>query len=44
MSDIKTYHNDGLKYAKQLAEEEEEGIGRKPKGATGYIIPAIAVI
>ena len=44
MSDIKTYHNDdGLKYAKQLA-EEEEGIGRKPKGAAGYIIPAIAVI
>ncbi|RZB31797.1 MAG: hypothetical protein SRB1_01416 [Desulfobacteraceae bacterium Eth-SRB1] len=44
MSDIKTYHdNDGLKYAKQLA-EEEEGIGRKPKGAAGYIIPAIAII
>lgn len=44
MSYIKTYHdNDGLKYAKQMA-EEEEGIGRKPKGAAGYIIPAIAVI
>lgn len=44
MSDIKTYHDDdGLKYAKRLA-EEEEGIGRKPKGAAGYIIPAIAVI
>ena len=44
MSDITTYHDDdGLKYAKRLA-EEEEGIGRKPKGAAGYIIPAIAVI
>ena len=33
----------GLEYARRLA-EEEEGIGRKPKGAAGYIIPTIAVI
>jgi TRAP transporter 4TM/12TM fusion protein len=33
---------DGLDYAKKLA-EEEEGIGRKPKGWQRYIIPTIAV-
>ena len=35
--------DDGLEFAKQLA-EEEEGIGRKPKGPTRYVIPTIAVV
>ncbi|ETR72829.1 MAG: TRAP-type transporter, 4TM/12TM fusion protein (permease) [Candidatus Magnetoglobus multicellularis str. Araruama] len=34
--------NEGMAYAKRLA-EEEEGIGRLPSGLTAYIIPIIAV-
>ena len=34
---------DGLELAKQMA-EEEEGIGRRPKGFTRYIIPFIGVM
>jgi TRAP transporter 4TM/12TM fusion protein len=35
--------DDGMELAKRLA-EEEEGIGRKPKGPQKYVIPTIAVI
>jgi TRAP transporter 4TM/12TM fusion protein len=34
--------DDGMELAKRLA-EEEEGIGRKPKGPSKYVIPTIAV-
>jgi len=37
-----TLEDDGISYAKKLA-EEEEGIGRLPEGLSGYIIPIIAV-
>ena len=33
---------DGLAYAKRLA-EEEEGLGRLPDGITAYVIPVIAI-
>ena len=36
-------NEDGLDLAKRLA-EEEEGIGRKPKGASKYLIATIAVL
>ncbi|MFC1533211.1 TRAP transporter permease [Thermodesulfobacteriota bacterium] len=35
--------NDGLELAKRMA-EEEEGIGRRPKGVSKYIIPFIGVV
>ncbi len=35
--------DDGLEIAKRMA-EEEEGVGRRPKGPAQYIIPTIAVI
>ncbi|QTA87762.1 TRAP transporter permease [Desulfonema magnum] len=35
--------DEGLDLAKRMA-EEEEGIGRKPKGASKYVIPTIAVL
>ena len=35
--------DDGLELARRMA-EEEEGVGRKPKGWSGYVIPTIAVI
>lgn len=35
--------DDGLEIARRMA-EEEEGIGRRPKGIEKYIVPAIAVI
>jgi TRAP transporter 4TM/12TM fusion protein len=35
--------DDGMELAKRLA-EEEEGIGRKPKGPSKYVIPTVAVI
>ena len=34
--------DDGMELAKRLA-EEEEGIGRKPKGPSKYVIPTVAV-
>ncbi|MEE4113455.1 MAG: TRAP transporter permease [Desulfobacteraceae bacterium] len=37
-----TEKDDGLELAKRMA-EEEEGIGRRPKGATRYIVPTVAV-
>ncbi|MCP4344788.1 MAG: TRAP transporter permease [Desulfobacterales bacterium] len=39
----KNGQDDGLDLAKRMA-EEEEGIGRKPKGAAKYVIPTIAVL
>jgi TRAP transporter 4TM/12TM fusion protein len=36
------YEDDGMAYARRLA-EEEEGMGRQPEGIAGFIIPAIAV-
>ena len=35
--------DDGLEIAKRMA-EEEEGIGRRPKGVEKYVVPTIAVI
>ena len=35
--------DDGLEVAKRMA-EEEEGVGRRPKGFSKYIIPAVAII
>ena len=35
--------NDGLEFARRMA-AEEEGIGRKPKGPSKYVVPTIAVI
>jgi TRAP-type uncharacterized transport system fused permease subunit len=35
--------DDGLEIAKRMA-EEEEGVGRRPKGVVGYVIPTICVI
>ncbi|NNF98935.1 MAG: TRAP transporter permease [Desulfobacteraceae bacterium] len=35
-------HDDGLKLAKQMA-EEEEGFGRRPKGPSKWVIPVICV-
>lgn len=35
--------DDGIEIARRMA-EEEEGIGRRPKGASKYIIPTVAVI
>lgn len=35
--------DDGLELARKMA-EEEEGIGRKPRGPSKYVIPTIAVI
>jgi TRAP transporter 4TM/12TM fusion protein len=44
MSNISTDQtDDGLEFAKRMA-EEEEGVGRKPRGASKYVIPTIAVI
>ena len=37
-----TDNDEGLELAKRMA-EEEEGMGRRPKGWTRYIIPAVAV-
>lgn len=43
MSEIeKSRPDEGLELAKRMA-EEEEGFGRRPKGPTRFIIPAIAV-
>ena len=43
MSEIeKTDTDEGLELAKRMA-EEEEGIGRRPTGASRYVIPTIAV-
>jgi TRAP transporter 4TM/12TM fusion protein len=43
MSNIEeTAKDEGLELAKRMA-EEEEGIGRRPKGWTRYIIPVVAV-
>ncbi len=39
----KNGQDNGLDLAKRMA-EEEEGIGRKPKGAAQYVIPTIAVL
>jgi len=36
------YDDEGMSYAKRLA-EEEEGLGRQPEGLAGYVIPTIAV-
>lgn len=38
-----TEKDEGLELAKKMA-EEEEGMGRRPKGASKYIIPTIGVI
>ena len=38
-----TDKGEGLELAKRMA-EEEEGVGRRPKGWTRYIIPAVAVM
>jgi TRAP transporter 4TM/12TM fusion protein len=35
--------DDGIEIAKRMA-EEEEGIGRRPKGFSQYVIPTVAVI
>ncbi|MGD8835270.1 MAG: TRAP transporter permease [Desulfobacteraceae bacterium] len=35
--------DDGVEIAKRMA-EEEEGMGRRPKGASRYVIPTVAVI
>ena len=35
--------DDGLEIAKRMA-EEEEGMGRRPKGISRFIIPGVAVI
>ena len=35
--------DDGLEIAKRMA-EEEEGVGRRPRGASRYVIPTICVI
>ena len=44
MSEIeKTDIDEGLELAKRMA-EEEEGIGRRPTGASRHVIPTIAVI
>ena len=44
MTDLNTPEKDeGLELAKRLA-EEEEGIGRRPKGAEKWVIPTIGVI
>jgi TRAP transporter 4TM/12TM fusion protein len=44
MSDIEKQEKDeGLELAKKLA-EEEEGVGRIPKGGAKYVIPTVAVI
>ncbi len=44
MSEIEINETEeGMELAKRLA-EEEEGIGRKPKGPEKYVIPTIAVI
>jgi TRAP transporter 4TM/12TM fusion protein len=37
-----TEKDEGLELAKRMA-EEEEGVGRRPKGATRFIIPTVAV-
>ena len=34
--------DDGIELARKMA-EEEEGIGRRPKGPSRYVIPTIAV-
>jgi TRAP transporter 4TM/12TM fusion protein len=38
-----TDNDDGLELAKRMA-EEEEGVGRRPKGWDRYIIPSVAVV
>ena len=44
MSDIEPIQRDeGLELAKLMA-EEEEGVGRRPRGYQKYVIPTIAVI
>jgi len=35
--------DDGFEVARRMA-EEEEGMGRKPKGVSKYVIPTVAVI
>jgi TRAP transporter 4TM/12TM fusion protein len=42
MSIEKEQTDDGLELARKMA-DEESGIGRKPEGFSGYIIPAIAI-
>ncbi len=41
-NDMET-NDEGLELARRLA-EEEEGVGRKPKGMQAYVIPTIAVL
>ncbi len=44
MSEVETGKKDeGLELARQMA-EEEEGVGRKPRGPARYVIPSIAVV
>jgi TRAP transporter 4TM/12TM fusion protein len=44
MSDIETNETDeGLELAKRMA-EEEEGVGRRPRGYQKWVIPTIAVV
>jgi len=44
MSDAQPKENDdGLEIAKRMA-EEEEGMGRRPKGPSRYVVPAVAVV
>ena len=40
--DIQEAPDEGLELARRLA-EEEEGVGRRPKGPTRFVIPTIAV-
>ena len=35
--------DDGVEIAKRMA-KEEEGMGRRPKGFSKYVIPTVAVI
>ena len=37
------HHDEGLDLARRMA-EEEEGVGRRPRGAAQYVIPFVAVI
>ncbi len=40
--DVKTEMDEGLELARRMA-EEEEGIGRRPRGPAKYVIPTVAV-